>query len=81
MRITCCCCNRQLIKGCTRPNDIITTYDGAKAGNTYDSPFCGECAKDLDENGLFPEEWASAGPEYAEYLRNKELDKEPCQFR
>ncbi len=60
MRIVCCCCGRQLVKDCIVTDDRRTTYIGAVAGITADSPICGECAKDLDENGLFPEEWYSS---------------------
>lgn len=52
--IYCSCCAKQAIK---RPvNDPnITTLVGAVrgVGNTI---ICGHCAKELDRNGLFPEE-------------------------
>lgn len=33
-----------------------TKGEGSKAGFKSDEVFCGYCAEDLDENGLFPEE-------------------------
>lgn len=59
--IRCCCCNKQLVKN-QQPSiedKYRTISEGAKSnfGNTV---FCGYCAKDLDENGLFPEESSEA---------------------
>lgn len=53
----CCCCGRQAVSGVTDPRDsYVTTLQGARAGFRSDEVFCGHCAVDLDENGLFPEE-------------------------
>lgn len=58
-RIVCVCCNRQAIKEQTNPDDrYVTTLTGARAGFHPDECYCGHCAKDMDENGLFPEEAA-----------------------
>jgi len=56
----CCCCGKQIVKSyCPNENDKnATTAVGAKAGFGGEF-FCGHCAKDLDEDGLFPEERAS----------------------
>ena len=61
MRIVCCCCAKQAIPGpVPQHSRYTTTLDGAKAGFRSDECICGHCAKDLDENGLFPEEAAQA---------------------
>lgn len=53
----CCCCGRQAVSWQTDPRDAhVTTLQGARAGFRGDEVFCGHCAIDLDENGLFPEE-------------------------
>lgn len=54
MIIRCSTCGRQAIKG---PADTkyTTTLDGAKRGFGSEV-FCGHCAVELDEDGLFPEE-------------------------
>ncbi len=55
MRIVCCCCSKQIVKYNCHPNDKrITSGPGVRmCGNDW---CCNECSKDLDENGLFPEE-------------------------
>jgi len=59
MKIYCCCCGKQAIPKAIRNkyDRLTTTLEGAKAnfGNTV---FCGICAEELDENGMFPEERA-----------------------
>jgi hypothetical protein len=58
MKVYCSSCARQAVSGATDPFDEhITTRIGAVAdvGGTC---ICGHCAKDLDENGMFPEERA-----------------------
>ena len=53
----CCCCGRQAVPRATDPRDsLVTTLQGARAGFSSNEVFCGHCAVDLDENGLFPEE-------------------------
>lgn len=54
--IYCCVCSKQCLdREVSKWDKYCTTLIGAKAnfGNTV---FCGYCAKDLDEYGLFPEE-------------------------
>jgi len=53
----CCCCGRQAVSRPTDPRDSrVTTLQGARAAFNRDEVYCGHCAVDLDENGLFPEE-------------------------
>ena len=57
--IRCVVCGRQAIKEPTCGNENhITTLIGARAGFKPDECYCGHCAKDMDEDGLFPEERA-----------------------
>lgn len=58
VKLYCCCCGKQAIHGekPNRNNKYITTLSGAKAGFKPNEVFCGYCAEDLDEDGLFPEE-------------------------
>jgi len=52
-KIYCQCCGRQIVQGKTS-NDYV-----APSPPTFlwsDKYCCAECSKDLDENGLFPEE-------------------------
>lgn len=54
MRIICCVCTRQIIPYLIESDEYLT-----KGPPTVMSPgnwCCSECAKDLDENGNFPEE-------------------------
>jgi hypothetical protein len=52
MRID-CCCDRQIVQN-QNPDKYITIGPVIKMGpNKW---CCAECSKDLDENGLFPEE-------------------------
>jgi hypothetical protein len=61
MKRYCCACGKQAIQGQVSAHDThVTTLVGARAGFRSDEVFCGHCAKDLDENGLFPEERAQA---------------------
>ncbi len=56
MIIRCSACGKQLVKRSVPKDDkYITTLSGAKRGFGQEV-FCGHCAVDLDENGLFPEE-------------------------
>jgi hypothetical protein len=56
-KIICCCCGKQAIKEIVNINDpYITTLKGAKPAFKQNEVFCGYCAEDLDENGLFQEE-------------------------
>lgn len=57
MRIVCECCGRQIVPGQGIP-DEYTTYGPVKR-LCFDTYVCGPCGKDLDENGLFPEERTS----------------------
>lgn len=57
MKIYCCVCGKQAIDAPVSIDDnYVTTLIGAKAGFKQNECFCGHCAVDLDENGLFPEE-------------------------
>jgi hypothetical protein len=60
-RIYCCCCGKQAVwdQYPSIYDKYITKMEGSKAGFKFDEVFCGYCAMDLDENGLFPEERAS----------------------
>lgn len=64
MRVICCCCGKQALDhthGQILADDLYrTTLIGARAGFRPEECFCGHCAEDMDENGLFPEEQASA---------------------
>jgi hypothetical protein len=56
----CCTCAKQLVSyRVGQNNPTLTIAQGAKAGFSYYLPFCGYCAKELDEYGLFPEERAT----------------------
>jgi len=53
----CCCCGKQAVAEEVSPTDRYrTTLKGAKPGFAGNECYCGHCAKDLDKNGLFPEE-------------------------
>jgi hypothetical protein len=58
MKIICCCCGRQAVdyKVSNTDRKHLTTIRGARAGFKAGECFCGECAKDMDSNGLFPDE-------------------------
>lgn len=60
MIIRCCCCGKQVVKNQnpSRDDKYITKMEGAKAAFTLNEVFCGYCAEELDEHGLFPEERA-----------------------
>jgi len=62
VRLYCCCCGKQAIKSGkpSRHDKYTTTLEGARAGFSYGQVFCGYCAEEMDENGLFPEEQAQA---------------------
>lgn len=59
-RLYCCVCGRQAISGPPPPrgDSYTTTLVNARAGVKQGEVFCGYCAEDMDENGLFPEERA-----------------------
>ena len=55
--IRCCCCGKQCVSYNVPPDDKhCTIMRGGKAAFKHNEIFCGYCAVDLDENGLFPEE-------------------------
>jgi hypothetical protein len=60
MRLVCCCCGKQALRDCnpSRHDKYTTKLEGGRAGFKTGEVFCGYCAEDLDENGLFPEEAA-----------------------
>lgn len=59
MKIYCCVCGKQAVQEQVSVHDTYcTTLQGARAGFTAGECFCGHCARDLDEHGLFPEERA-----------------------
>lgn len=55
MKVICCCCARQIVSYCKKPDEYITCPPAISMGPTL-GYCCGECSEDLDENGLFPEE-------------------------
>ena len=61
-RLYCCCCGKQAIRnGKPHRDDKYTTIlEGSRAGFNRGEVFCGYCAEEMDENGLFPEEQAQA---------------------
>jgi hypothetical protein len=57
MKIICVCCGKQAIKEQVSEYDqYTTTLIGARAAFNSGECYCGHCSKDMDENGLFPEE-------------------------
>lgn len=55
--IRCVVCGKQAVNREVPPyDDHVTTLINAKAGVKPNECYCGHCAKDLDEDGLFPEE-------------------------
>ena len=61
MKIVCCCCGKQAInQRVSRDDKYVTILEGAKPGFSAGECYCGYCAEELDENGLFPEERAAA---------------------
>lgn len=60
MRIYCCVCGKQAVwnQGAFRYDQYVTKLEGGRTGFRPDECFCGYCAEDVDENGLFPEERA-----------------------
>lgn len=62
MRIVCVVCCKQALNQVVSPHEeYTTTLIGARAGFKLDECFCGHCSKDMDEDGLFPEERALCG--------------------
>lgn len=77
MIIYCCCCAKQVVLG---QNPSIfdkyrTIWEGSKA-NFGDTVFCGYCARDLDEYGLFPEERSFLTQEERELMYPNEFLQE-----
>ena len=61
MIVRCPCCAKQVVSyHVSRHDKECTIRKGGRAGFTSSEVFCGYCAEDLDENGLFPEERALA---------------------
>jgi len=57
MKIYCVCCGKQAVEGpVPLYDDRITTLKGARAAFYWNECYCGNCAKDMDDDGLFPEE-------------------------
>lgn len=56
MRIICACCARQVIYGSTRSDTYVAPGCHPKASACPGMVFCDECGRDLDGNGMFPEE-------------------------
>ena len=56
--IYCCCCGKQAVFSYEPDiyDKYVTRGNGGKAAFKSDEIICFYCAKDLDENGLFPEE-------------------------
>lgn len=66
MKVYCVCCGKQAINSQVPESDqYMTTLIGAKAAFGPGECYCGHCAKDLDEDGLFPEERVQLGVNYA----------------
>ena len=64
MKIKCCYCGRQVLnhkRHRSINNNTVIDSLGAKAGFKSDEVFCRDCGKELDENGLFPEEHCQEG--------------------
>jgi hypothetical protein len=56
MKIYCCVCAKQAVSyPVSRYDKYITKREGGRAGFNKEI-FCGFCAEEMDENGLFPEE-------------------------
>lgn len=58
MKIYCCVCGKQAVKdrNPSRDDEYITKLESSRAGFKSNEVFCGYCAEEMDENGLFPEE-------------------------
>jgi hypothetical protein len=57
VKIICSCCDKQAVNENVSTTDKYrTTLIGAVADVRPGTCICGHCAKDLDKNGLFPEE-------------------------
>lgn len=57
MRIYCVCCGKQAVNYHVSERDPhCTIIEGGRAGFKPGECYCGYCAQDMDENGLFPEE-------------------------
>ena len=54
MIVYCDCCARQIVES-PWSTELTAPLVGAKSLG-FGKRACGECSKDLDENGLFPEE-------------------------
>lgn len=56
-RIYCCTCGKQAVdRDVSRNDKTCTILKNSRAGFKNNEVFCGYCAEELDENGLFPEE-------------------------
>ena len=54
MKKYCCVCGRQFVKVSWDDKIMVSSYNAVIMG--IDEFCCYQCSKDLDENGLFPEE-------------------------
>lgn len=62
MKIICvCCCKQAVNQDVSRNDPYLTTLEHARAGFGKGECYCGYCAEEMDENGLFPEERALCG--------------------
>jgi len=62
MKIVCVCCGKQDVSySVSRYDKYVTTLTGARTAFNQGECYCGYCAEDMDENGLFPEERAQCG--------------------
>jgi hypothetical protein len=61
MRIICACCGRQIVSYQVSIRDKFFTNGPLTSMGPTLGVACRECSKDLDENGLFPEELLEKG--------------------
>lgn len=63
MKVYCCSCGKQAVKDYnpSRDNKYATKQEGGRTAFNVGEIFCGYCAEEMDENGLFPEERLQLG--------------------
>lgn len=73
MKIVCECCGRQILPGPGVPDKYVT-YGPARR-LVADQYLCGQCARELDEDGLFPEERNNLEDAFYYYLEKLEEEE------